>query len=43
MRIVECDQLAEGKTVMIGDIIFVGTKTDGIYLNKELETTKIAG
>ncbi|WP_278187239.1 MULTISPECIES: hypothetical protein [Bacillaceae] len=36
MRIVECEELAAGKSVRIGDIIFVGTK--GEYENKELET-----
>jgi hypothetical protein len=42
MKIVECDQLAEGKTVMIGDIVFVGTKNFSENKNEKLLLTKIA-
>lgn len=42
MRFVECNELGEGKTVQIGDIIFVGTKTQDEYPNKELKTMKVA-
>lgn len=38
MKIVECDELAAGKTVQLGNIIFVGTK--GNYPNKELKIIK---
>jgi hypothetical protein len=41
MKIVECHELAEGKTVMMGDIIFVGTKNPDGYKNNELEVTEI--
>jgi hypothetical protein len=41
MKIVQCEELAEGKTVMIGDIIFIGTKTPTGYNNHELEITDV--
>jgi hypothetical protein len=43
LKIIECDELGEGKTVQVGDIIFVGTKTPEGYKNAELQITQMAG
>lgn len=42
MKFVECEDLAEGKTVQIGEIIFVGTKTRDEFPNEKSQVVKIA-
>jgi hypothetical protein len=39
---VECSELAEGKSVQVGNIVFVGTKAPEGYKNVELQITNMA-